>query len=77
MLAERKAPGDTEKARELLTKAHSTAEANGMGKLSVALRQHPNCWTPNERGVASPFGIAALSLRRALMQTARCGFCAP
>jgi hypothetical protein len=31
MLAERKAPGDTEKARVLLTKAHSAAAAHGYG----------------------------------------------
>ncbi len=29
MLAERKAPGDTEKARDFLTKAHATATAPG------------------------------------------------
>ena len=33
MLAERRAPGDTEKARELLTKAHSVAAANGYGNV--------------------------------------------
>ena len=33
MLAERHALGDVEKARELLTKAHSTAEANGYGNI--------------------------------------------
>jgi hypothetical protein len=29
MLAERGAPGDTEKSRELLTRAYTTAAANG------------------------------------------------
>ena len=33
VLAERRAPGDTEKARELLIKAHSTAAANGYGSV--------------------------------------------
>jgi class 3 adenylate cyclase/tetratricopeptide (TPR) repeat protein len=33
VLAERRAPGDTEKARELLTKAHSAATANGYGSV--------------------------------------------
>jgi hypothetical protein len=31
MLAERRAPGDIEKARDLLTKAHTTAVTNGYG----------------------------------------------
>ena len=31
MLAERRAPGDTEKARDLLTKAHTAAVAHGYG----------------------------------------------
>jgi len=33
MLAERRAPGDTETARELLTKAHTIAVANGYGNV--------------------------------------------
>jgi hypothetical protein len=33
VLAERRAPRDTEKARELLTKAHSAAAANGYGSV--------------------------------------------
>jgi class 3 adenylate cyclase len=33
MLAERRAPGDTERARDLLTKAHAVAAANGYGNI--------------------------------------------
>jgi TPR repeat protein len=33
VLAERGTPGDTEEARELLTKAHSAAAANGYGSV--------------------------------------------
>ena len=33
MLAERRAPGDTENARKLLTKAHSAAKAYGYGNV--------------------------------------------
>ena len=33
MLAERRVPGDVEKARELLARAHSIAEANGYGNV--------------------------------------------
>jgi hypothetical protein len=33
MLAERQAPGDTERARDLLTKAHAVAAANGYGNI--------------------------------------------
>ena len=42
MLAERRAPGDTEKARELLTKAHTVAAAHGYGNVqrrAAAARQ--------------------------------------
>jgi hypothetical protein len=42
MLAERKAPGDTDKARDLLTQAHSAAVAHGYGtverRAAAALR---------------------------------------
>ena len=33
MLAERQAPGDAQKARDLLTKAHTVAAANGYGNI--------------------------------------------
>jgi hypothetical protein len=33
MLAERQVSGDTEKARDLLTKAHTVAVANGYGNV--------------------------------------------
>jgi hypothetical protein len=33
MLAERRSPGDAERARELLTKAHLVAAANGYGNV--------------------------------------------
>ena len=42
MLAERRAPGDTEKARELLTKAQSAAAAHGYGNVE----RRASCGTP-------------------------------
>jgi len=41
-LAERQAPGDTEKARDLLTRAHTAAAANGyanVGRRALAALQ--------------------------------------
>ncbi|HEY5023857.1 MAG TPA: hypothetical protein VII76_02680 [Acidimicrobiales bacterium] len=43
MLAKRQAPGDAEKARDLLNKAHTVAAANGYGNVerrSAAALQH-------------------------------------
>ena len=42
MLAERKAEGDTEKARDLLNKAQAAAVAHGYGTSNDGLQQHSN-----------------------------------
>jgi len=44
MLLERRAPGDTERARDLLTKAHSAAVAHGYGAIERRTTEALHTW---------------------------------
>ena len=60
MLAERRGPGDVDKARELLTTAHTSQSPMATERSSAARRTHFKCWTPDE---GSTTGITTFSAR--------------
>ena len=61
MLAERRAPGDTEKARDLLTKAHAAAVAHGYGTVERrCCRGHPK----PEMNLARPLPVQITPILR-------------
>jgi hypothetical protein len=52
MLAERNAPGDADKARDLLTKAHAVAVTNGYRNVERRAKHDPHAPAPHPRRAA-------------------------